>query len=275
MDSLTKTIADNVLAGFSGQVSRSVTGAIHQASAATGVDFAYLLNQAKAESSFNPQAEAKTSSASGLFQFIEKTWLDMVERHGDKHGIQTEGKTRQDILDMRFDPEKASAMAAELAGENERFLESHWGGDIGPTELYLAHFLGAGQAASFLNGRDENGLKPAADLFPAAAQANRAVFYDSQAGRSRSLDEVYEFFDDKFEIEESPVKPQIARDDAVRSYQPPSMRESFVFEKPRPALSYQELIAQPLDLLLLTQTMDLPINRQSPDFQLFSTRQIF
>ncbi|HLV85239.1 MAG TPA: transglycosylase SLT domain-containing protein [Devosia sp.] len=40
-----------------------------------GVDFDYLLQTAMRESSLNPQAKAQTSSAVGLFQFLESTWL--------------------------------------------------------------------------------------------------------------------------------------------------------------------------------------------------------
>ena len=57
---------------------------IQRASDETGVDFSYLVHQAKAESSFDPNAKARTSSATGLFQFIERTWLDLAEKHGHK-----------------------------------------------------------------------------------------------------------------------------------------------------------------------------------------------
>src|SRR5437868_1566523 len=64
-----------------------VTAAIQLASARTGVQFDYLLNQARIESSLNPEARARTSSATGLFQFIEQTWLGMVKQHGAAHGL--------------------------------------------------------------------------------------------------------------------------------------------------------------------------------------------
>jgi hypothetical protein len=177
-----------------------VIQAIEKASANTGVDFAYLVQQAKAESSFNPDARAKTSSASGLYQFIRGTWLDMVERHGEKYGIDVEAMSRQELLDLRFDPEIASHMAAEFASENKAFLDRNWGGEVGPTEMYFAHFLGAGGAASFLRAKDQNPMRVAADIFPEAAKANRNVFYDSKNGRPRSIGEVYDFFDRKFSI---------------------------------------------------------------------------
>src|SRR5690242_786525 len=52
-----------------------VLASIQQASANTGMDFSYLMAQASRESSFDPTAKASTSSASGLYQFVEQTWL--------------------------------------------------------------------------------------------------------------------------------------------------------------------------------------------------------
>ena len=143
-----------------------VMEAIAQASQKTGVDFSYLVQQAKAESNLNPSARAKTSSATGLYQFIDGTWLDMVERHGEAYGLKTKGKSKAELLNMRKDPKAASFMAAAFASDNEKFLNNHWGGNVGKTELYFAHFLGAGGASSFLKARDDNPLRPAADLFP-------------------------------------------------------------------------------------------------------------
>lgn len=204
------------------RVPSKIGNAIYQASAKSGVDFSYLVNQAKAESNFNPQAKAKTSSATGLYQFIDATWLQMVDRYGADYGIDTQGMSKRDVLNMRKDPEAASFMAAAFASENEKFLNTHWGGDVGATELYFAHFLGASGAASFLNARDENPIARADDLFPKAARANRGVFYDRQTNEPRTLEEVYQFFDRKFKdsfntsnslIAEAPVpdrKPDIA-----------------------------------------------------------------
>src|SRR3546814_4297844 len=64
-----------------------VTNAIAMASRQTGVDFNYLFNQAKIESGFNPNARASTSSATGLYQFIDQSWLGVVNDHGEKYGL--------------------------------------------------------------------------------------------------------------------------------------------------------------------------------------------
>ena len=122
----------------------------------------------------------------------------MVKRHGADYGIDTSTMSKSEILDLRYNPEIASNMAAEFAAENKQYLERSWGGDIGSTELYFAHFMGAGGAASFLKAKDTNPLRIAADLFPKAANANRNVFYNSETGAPRTLAEVYDFFDKKF-----------------------------------------------------------------------------
>ncbi len=189
---------------------QKILSAIANASEHSGVDFSYLVTQASVESSFNPNAKARTSSATGLYQFIDSTWLSMIDKYGDDYGIDTEGKSKQEILNMRKDPETSSFMAAAFASENEKFLNAHWGGEVESTELYLAHFMGASGAASFLNARDETPMQNAADLFPRAARANRNVFYDSKTGQPRTMEQVYAFFDKKFDNTQS-ANTQIAQ----------------------------------------------------------------
>lgn len=212
MSNLSNTLQINTLASLTRKAPGHVINAIENASTKTGVSFSYLVQQAKAESAFNPMAKARTSSAAGLYQFIDKTWLGMVKNHGHKYGLGdmankiddrfrvSDVRTKRQILDLRNNPKVASHMAAEFALENKQFLESHWGGKVGSTELYFAHFLGAGGASSFLKSMDQNPFRPAADLFPRAARANAGVFYDSKTGQAKTLAQVYDFFDKKFSI---------------------------------------------------------------------------
>ncbi|MDD3021695.1 MAG: transglycosylase SLT domain-containing protein [Alphaproteobacteria bacterium] len=189
-----------------------IASAIQTASTKTGVDFSYLLQQAQVESSFKSDAKAGTSSATGLYQFIDSTWLSMVNRYGDKYGlsqyadqISDAGKvsskqTKSEILSLRNNPEICSLMAGELASENKNYLENCVGGDIGSTELYMAHFMGPGGAGKFLKALRSDPTASAADAFPQAAAANKNVFY-TKSGQEKSLAEVYAFFDNKFQIE--------------------------------------------------------------------------
>lgn len=203
----------NIIQKYQKLASQDVIQAVQSASRKTGADFAFLMQKASAESSFNPTAKAKTSSATGLYQFIESTWLNMVKKHGDKFGLgdyadkieMKNGKAvclsdcdRKDILALRNDPEIAALMAGAFTAENKAHLQKNTKGDVGATELYFAHFMGAGGAAKFLNSRAVNGDAIAADIFPAAAKANKNVFFDKQTGEARTLNEVYAFFDKKF-----------------------------------------------------------------------------
>lgn len=206
LNSIENPLQNNALAALVNRAPAVVTDAIKTASAKTGVSFAYLMDKAAAESSFNPAAKAKTSSATGLFQFIESTWMDMVDRHGEKHGVDT-NQSRQDLLNLRKDPALASVMAAEFAQDNKSYLQRNVGGDIGETEMYFAHFMGAGGANAFLSQMKKNPLSIGADLFPQAARANKNVFYDKSTGEPKTLQSIYDFFDKKFQTgaNEAPI----------------------------------------------------------------------
>src|SRR5580698_10383085 len=70
-----------------GAIADPVVSALKQAAAATGSDFHYLLGTAMRESSLKPSAQSSTSSASGLFQFVDQTWLGLVKSYGAKYGL--------------------------------------------------------------------------------------------------------------------------------------------------------------------------------------------
>jgi len=187
-----------------------VVNSIRQAAQATDMDFGLLMAEAQRESNFQPDAKASGSSATGLFQFIESTWLAMVKRFGDKYGVGglaqqiatgagghpevADPAIRERILDLRQDPGLSSALAAEYARLNKGALEQSLGRPAGSADLYLAHFLGSGGALTFLKALGQAGSTPAADLLPQAAAANRAVFFDAGSGRPRSVAEIYQDF---------------------------------------------------------------------------------
>lgn len=189
-----------------------VQSAIAYASSTTGVDFDYLLGQAKLESGLNASARASTSSASGLYQFIDQSWLSVMKKHGAEHGLSWaadaiqpgangklsvgDGATKQAILALRNDPSVASIMAAASAADNGQALQGSLGRAATGTDLYMAHFLGLAGATRFLTGMQANASASGASLFPAAAAANRNVFYASD-GSARSLSDIYGRFADK------------------------------------------------------------------------------
>ncbi len=169
---------------------RDPRAAIADAAARTGADFNYLLAQARLESSLDPAAKARTSSAGGLFQFIESTWIDTVDRHGEALGVGTGSDgSRSQIMAMRFDPRAASLMAGALANDNKAALTGVLGRQPDSTELYMAHFLGAGGATKFLRQLQINPDISAAAILPGPAAANRSIFYEP-GGAARSVGDV-------------------------------------------------------------------------------------
>ena len=192
----------------------SIQSAIALASSRTGIDFDYLLGQAQVESGLNARAAAGTSSARGLYQFIEQSWLAVVKQHGAEHGLGwaadsikqgvngrygvADAGMRQAILGLRTDPTAASLMAAEHASDNKTALEGSLGRSATGTDLYMAHFLGLGGAKSFLSAMADDPARGGATMFPAAARANRQIFFAAD-GSQRSLGEIYARFSAKLD----------------------------------------------------------------------------
>lgn len=205
---------------------------IARAAQATGIDFDYLLAQAKLESSLNPGARSGTSSAAGLYQFIGSTWLETVDRHGANHGLDWAGAAinngradptmRSQIMALRYDPDAASLMAAELARDNQGALRQSLGREPDFSELYLAHFMGSDGAARFLSAMQANPDQSAAALFPKQAGANRTVFF-GPGGAPRSLAEVMDHFRGRMEramIDEGGAMPFATGFNRFAGFQP-------------------------------------------------------
>ena len=156
---------------------------IKQAAKKVGLDENILVAMAAIESGFRPNARSKYSSASGLFQFLTKTWRGITSQKGGKYGI-SPGTSR-------FDPMASSLMAGEYIKQNFNYLKK-FKKDLGPVEAYIAHFLGPGGAATFFKS-DPNA--PAAQVLPKAAAANKSIFFDK--GRPRTIREIYQHFAEK------------------------------------------------------------------------------
>lgn len=173
---------------------------IIEASKVTGADAGYLLHVAVRESGLWPTAKAPTSTASGPFQFVAQTWFQMLGLHGADVGLTKEAadlkkssnglyrpvseEAGKRLLALRFDARVSSLMAAELTLDNAASLQQQLGREATHGELYAAHILGVAGAVTLIRTRDRSAGTSAASVLPAAAKANRWLFYDGDKPRS-------------------------------------------------------------------------------------------
>ena len=186
-------------------IPQSLAYVLNNAGDKSGVDFNYLVQTAQRESSMNPDAKAPSSSAVGLFQFLDTTWLQVMKEEGPRLGYQKYANAitidangnytikdkalRAKVLALREDPQVAADMAAAFTASNGAYLKQKFGRMPSPGELYIAHFLGPQGAEKMFDAGLQNPDQIAARLFPEAAKANPQIFYSN--GHSRTIREVY------------------------------------------------------------------------------------
>jgi len=209
--------------------SNPVTGAIRKAAQATGTSFEYLLATAKVESDLDPNLTMRSSSAAGLFQFIEQTWLATLKQAGPAFGYgayadaisrNASGRYTVDdpamrgaIMQLRKDPTANALMGGVFTQRNAAVLSARLGRSPSESELYIGHFLGPAGAAKAIALAGSDPSANAADLFPAAARANRSIFYDSR-GNARSIAGVCAELARRYQAARAP-SPAIAVADAA------------------------------------------------------------
>ena len=180
----------------------SVTGAIRKAAQATGTSFDYLLATARVESDLNPNLTMRSSTATGLFQFIEQTWLGTLKQAGPAFGYGTYANAisqtasgryvvadpalRNEIMQLGKDPAANALMGGVFTQTNAAVLASRLGRRPSEGELYIGHFFGPYAGAKAIALAGSNPTANGAEIFPAAARANRSIFYDKQ-GNARSI----------------------------------------------------------------------------------------
>jgi hypothetical protein len=204
----------------------AVTGAIRHASRVTGTNFQYLVATAQVESRLNPTAAAPTSSARGLFQFVEQTWLQTLKEEGPALGynhianvigrtpdgqfVVTDRRLNDRIMKLRDDPTANAVMAGAYTRSNAAKLEERLGRKATEGELYIAHFLGANGAARLISLAETRPGARADEAFPTAARANPSIFYER--GRPRSVSQVYRTLVNRYATARTvlPQMPQLA-----------------------------------------------------------------
>src|SRR3982074_196279 len=191
-----------------------IAGAIQQAANTTGTSFEYLLAPAKMASSFNPTASAWTSSARGLYQFIDQTWLGTVKEAGAQLGYGkyadaitrspsgsysvSDPAARDAIMKLRDDPAASSSMAAVLTQSNSFKLTGKIGRRPTDPRPHHGHFMGVGGAAKLISNAEDNPQASGARLFPNAAAANSSIFFERD-GRERSVAQVYSVLTQRYD----------------------------------------------------------------------------
>lgn len=228
----------------------AVQAAIARAAQATGVDFRYLLAQAQLESSMDPAARASTSSATGLFQFTDGTWLQTLGRHAADHGMGWVQQAiaggdpglRAQVMGLRYDADASALMAAELASDNKAGLTAQLGREPDSTELYLAHFLGIGGAGQFLSALSTDPTRSAASVLPRAAAANPTIFYSG--GSARSLEGVMELMRGKVSTAMGDVGGGLPSLDVLAASSTPRLAYEAVSAEPSASLAASGPVAR-------------------------------
>jgi len=129
------------------------------------------------ESGGNPKAKAPTSSAGGLGQFVDMTWLGVVHKHATRV---SDTKTPSQILALKYDPAFAIEMLARFTEDNAKALGSGWT----EGDLYLAHFAGVGTALKLLSARPSTAVSSI--MSQAAIAANRSILAGKTCGEVRN-----------------------------------------------------------------------------------------
>jgi hypothetical protein len=192
----------DVLQFGSVRVKRSIVETIVKAAEETNTDPVLLMAIADKESSFSPNVEARSSSAMGLFQFVDNTWLKAVREFGAKYGLAQEASMiggspdrptvadsseRAHILGLRRNPYLSAVLAAEMLKRDGQKISERIGRGLTGGETYLAHFLGPDDAEKFMEKVVGQPQYMAAALLPRPAHANASIFYSRAGRRSREL----------------------------------------------------------------------------------------
>ena len=156
------------------RVPRWLVDTISRAAQLTGMDATYMLALADKESSFSFRVKAKTSTAVGLYQFLEGTWLEVLNEHAAKHGY---GAAADAITVVAGKPVVTDPAKCEMVKKSRDRLTRERDRALTDGELYLTHLLGSAGASRLLKLVAEKPQESAPKAFQAAAKANKNLFY--------------------------------------------------------------------------------------------------
>ncbi len=178
-----------------------VVKSLYRASIKTGVNFELLLLKASMESDMGRFDAAEHSTARGVFQYIEPTWLILMNRYGGQIGYpgyarairisrregfpyfkEEDKPLRDEILALRHDDNTAALIKAyQIIEETNVIAEYKRGKEVTATDHYIAHMLGLKLAKGFYALKNRNMRKPVAYLknpqIREAVMLNKRFFY--------------------------------------------------------------------------------------------------
>lgn len=143
------------------------TDLVELSSRTTGVPTTYARALFAQEGGDNTEAANPRSTARGLTQFIEGTWLQMMREYGPRYGLpqslanQIEQKpngawrarTREahdQLMELRFSPEWNAVMSGHYANQEHGDMVRRAGRPVSIEETYLAHFMNGDVAGQWV-----------------------------------------------------------------------------------------------------------------------------
>ena len=116
------------------------------------VDISAVVEQIiKVESNGDFNAKNKRSSATGLGQFVNETWLVLIRTHRPDLA---KDRSENEVLELRRDPDIAREMTVRFTERNAGLLRRR-SLPVTPGTLYLAHFAGSAGAAAILSAEEQ------------------------------------------------------------------------------------------------------------------------
>ena len=174
-------------------MAQELSDKIRAAAQAKGIDPEIALRIARAESAVNPAAQAKTSSAGGLFQVVDKTWKEFGGKPGKK-----------------YDPDENIRVGTDIISSNTNYLKKVLNRDPRPAEIYAAHYFGPTGAKSFLTA---DPATPIVDILGKAAVKANPNLQGKTAGQVLTQLET--------KMGQAPKQPDVSRETPAPAARPP------------------------------------------------------
>lgn len=147
-----------------------------------GLDPEFLQKVAHLESIENPNAQAKGSTAKGLYQFLDSTWKELVPKL-KALGLST----------SRLNPMSSVHAAGMYFTQNRSRLEKSLGREVSGHELYMAHNLGVGGARKLLSA-DPN--TPLHKVLPIKTMENNPKYFRGSRTVQDAIDKYKYYVED-------------------------------------------------------------------------------